>query len=66
VSVLYLVLPLALLIATCSVLAFVWAVRSGQLDDFDTPALRVLLDDQVAAPVCAKPASSCAVDADPA
>ena len=24
---------------------FVWAVRSGQLDDLDTPAVRILSDD---------------------
>ena len=42
---LYLVLPLALLIATGAVVAFVWTVRSGQLDDVDTPPRRVLFDD---------------------
>lgn len=42
---LYLVLPLALVIATISVLAFAWSVHTGQLDDLDTPAQRVLLDD---------------------
>jgi len=44
-SVLYLVLPLALLIAGGAVLAFVWTVRSGQLDDVDTPPRRILFDD---------------------
>lgn len=42
---LYLVLPLALLIASGAVAAFVWTVRSGQLDDVDTPPRRVLFDD---------------------
>jgi cbb3-type cytochrome oxidase maturation protein len=42
---LYLILPLALVIATVSVLAFAWSVRSGQLDDLDTPPHRLLLDD---------------------
>ena len=42
---LYLVLPLALVIATGAVLAFVWSVRSGQLDDLDTPPCRLLLED---------------------
>ena len=42
---LYLVLPLALLIASGAVVAFVWTVRSGQLDDVDTPPRRVLFDD---------------------
>lgn len=44
-SVLFLVLPLALLVATGFVVAFIWSVRGGQLDDLDTPALRVLHDD---------------------
>ena len=43
---LYLVLPLALVIAGGAVLAFVWSVRSGQLDDLDTPGCRLLLDDE--------------------
>ncbi len=42
---LYLVLPLALVIATGAVVAFVWSVRSGQLDDLDTPPCRLLLED---------------------
>jgi cbb3-type cytochrome oxidase maturation protein len=43
---LYLVLPLALLVATGAVIAFVWTVRSGQLDDVDTPPRRILFDDE--------------------
>ena len=45
-SVIYLVLPLALLIVLAAVVAFVWAARRGQFDDLDTPALRVLHDDE--------------------
>jgi cbb3-type cytochrome oxidase maturation protein len=44
-SVIYLVLPLALLIVGAAVYAFVWSARSGQLDDLDTPAVRMLHDD---------------------
>ncbi len=44
-SVLYLVLPLALLIVAVAVGAFVWATRQGQFDDLDTPAVRMLHDD---------------------
>jgi cbb3-type cytochrome oxidase maturation protein len=63
---LYLVLPLALVIAAGAVAAFVWSVRAGQLDDFDTPPCRMLLDDHPASeranfaaadPANAKPAS---------
>lgn len=46
-SVVYLVLPLALLVVLVAVVAFVWSARSGQFDDLDTPAVRVLLDDDV-------------------
>ena len=44
-NVLYVLVPLALLLAGAAVLAFRWAVRDGQFDDTDTPALRILLDD---------------------
>lgn len=41
----YLVLALALAGAAVAVFAFAWTVRSGQLDDVDTPPRRILLDD---------------------
>jgi cbb3-type cytochrome oxidase maturation protein len=47
VSIIYLVLPLALLIVLSAVIAFVWAARRGQFDDRETPALRILHDDAV-------------------
>ena len=43
---LYIVLPLALLVVSGAVAAFTWTVRSGQLDDLDTPPRRVLFDDE--------------------
>jgi cbb3-type cytochrome oxidase maturation protein len=45
VTALYIVLPLALLVAAIAVGAFIWTVRSGQLDDVDTPPRRILFDD---------------------
>ncbi|MBA2664739.1 MAG: cbb3-type cytochrome oxidase assembly protein CcoS [Bradymonadaceae bacterium] len=44
-SVLYFLVPLALMLALGAVAAFYWAVRRGQFDDLDTPAVRILLDD---------------------
>lgn len=44
-SVIYLVLPISLLIAFSAVMAWAWAVRDGQLDDTDTPAVRILDED---------------------
>ncbi len=60
-TVLYLILPLALLIAGVAVAAFAWTVRSGQLDDVDTPPRRILFDDEHAG--IARAAPSAATDA---
>ncbi|MCC6675831.1 MAG: cbb3-type cytochrome oxidase assembly protein CcoS [Phycisphaerales bacterium] len=49
-SVIYIVLPLAIIIASAAVLAFIWAVRRGEFDDLDTPPLRMLFDDDDAVP----------------
>jgi cbb3-type cytochrome oxidase maturation protein len=46
VTTLYLVIPLALLVSGAAVVAFVWSVRRGQLDDLETPALRMLEEDE--------------------
>lgn len=43
-TVLYVLIPLALIIVAGFVTAFVWSVKNGQLDDTDTPAERMLLD----------------------
>lgn len=43
-SVVFIVLPLALVIVGGAVLAFVWSARNGQYDDLETPAVRVLHD----------------------
>ena len=44
-SVLYVLIPLALLLLVGAVWAFFWAVGNGQFDDLDTPAMRVIMDD---------------------
>lgn len=44
-SVLYIALPVALLLAVLAVIAFIKQVRSGQFDDLDTPPRRMLFDD---------------------
>ena len=45
VETVFVLLPLALLIAAIAVGFFVWAARSGQFDDLETPAVRILFDD---------------------
>ncbi len=49
-SIVYIVLPLALVIVLVAVAGFVWAARRGQFDDLETPALRMLHDDEGAVP----------------
>lgn len=49
-SVIYVVLPLALVIAAGMVWAFVRSVRKGQFDDLDTPAIRMLFEDSPVRP----------------
>lgn len=44
-SVLYVIMPVAFLLAAAGVGAFIWAVRRGQFDDLDTPAVRILDDE---------------------
>lgn len=44
-SVIFVVLPLAVVMAGCAVVAFVWAVRGGQFDDLDSPAVRAIVDE---------------------
>ena len=44
-SVIFLLIPLSMVVATCFLAAFIWAVRSGQYEDTCTPSLRVLLDE---------------------
>ncbi len=49
-NVLYIVVPLALVIVSGALTAFVWAAQSGQMDDLETPARRMLFDDDHVAP----------------
>ena len=44
-SILYLLIPLGLVLLGLAIAAFFWAVRSGQFDDLDTPAMSVVMDD---------------------
>jgi cbb3-type cytochrome oxidase maturation protein len=61
-TILYLLIPLALVLLALAVAFFVWTVRSGQYDDLEGPAHRILMDDDdpmIPGPK-AKPASNSA------
>ena len=45
-NILLLLVPLSVMLLGVAVWGFVWAVRRGQFDDLDTPALDILADDE--------------------
>ena len=61
-NILLLLIPISLVLLGVAVAAFVWAVKRGQFDDLDTPALDILEDDDRSAP---PPAAKAAPPADP-
>ncbi|HSR16263.1 MAG TPA: cbb3-type cytochrome oxidase assembly protein CcoS [Gemmatimonadales bacterium] len=49
-SVIYVLVPVALVIVAVALWAYVWAARKGQFDDLETPAMRVLHEDDGSPP----------------
>ena len=47
-DILLLLIGISVVAAVAVAGAFLWAVRSGQFDDLDTPAVRILSDDDEA------------------
>lgn len=44
-EILYLLVPLAVLLAGVIVWAFLWSIHTGQFDDLEGPAHRILMDE---------------------
>ncbi len=44
-SIIFVLIPLGLILLGLAIWAFFWAAGSGQFDDLETPAWRILLDD---------------------
>lgn len=44
-EILYLLVPIALIFVALAIVAFIWAGKSGQFDDLEGPAHRILMDD---------------------
>lgn len=44
-NILLLLIPISLVLLLAAVAAFVWAVRRGQFDDLDSPAIDILVDE---------------------
>ena len=56
-TILLLLIPLSVLLLGIAIAAFVWAVRSGQFDELETPPLEILRSEAqpTAAPPPAEP-----------
>ena len=44
-SSIYMLIPVAVLLIAAAIGLFVWSVRSGQFEDLEGPAHRILMDD---------------------
>lgn len=44
-DILFLLIPISLIIMGIAVWVFLWAIRSGQFEDLEGPAYRILMDD---------------------
>jgi cbb3-type cytochrome oxidase maturation protein len=44
-TILYLLIPLAVILMIVAAVFFIWTVRTGQYDDLEGPAHRILMDD---------------------
>ena len=43
-NILLVLVPISLFLLAVAIGAFIWAVRSGQFDDLDTPSIDILAD----------------------
>lgn len=50
-NILLLLVPISLVLLGIAIASFVWAVRRGQFDDLDTPAIDILRGDPLPAPL---------------
>ena len=47
-QVVYFLVPLGLMVLIIAICAFCWAVNSGQFEDMDNPAHKIIFDDKEA------------------
>ena len=61
-SILYLLIPLAVILMIVAVAFFMWTIKSGQYEDLEGPAHRILMDDDD--PMIPKPEKTAKSDDD--
>ena len=45
-SVFFFLIPLAVFLGFAGLIAFIWSLKSGQYDDMDGAAMRILIDEE--------------------
>lgn len=55
---LYLLIPVSVLLVFVIGVIFWWSLKSGQMEDLEGPAYRILMDDDSAQPPAAEPRDS--------
>jgi len=61
-SMLYVLIPLAVVLLAIAVVALLWAIKNGQFDDLETHGWSVVLDDDQKPPPSVEDASSAAME----
>lgn len=49
-SIIYILIPIAMVFVTIAVIVFFWAVKSNQYDDLDREGINILFDEDLPAP----------------
>ncbi len=49
-NIIFVLIPMGLVLVIIAIAAFFWAANHGQFDDLDTPALRILMDEDAPPP----------------
>lgn len=44
-EIIYLLIPLSIILVVLIIWVFIWAIRSGQFDDLEGPAHRIIMED---------------------
>ena len=65
-DILFLLIPVSIIILIVAIWAFIWAVKSGQFEDMEGPAYRIIMDDDDDPMIPPPPGASRSTEATPA
>lgn len=44
-EIVFILLPFSIALALVGLIAYLWAIKDGQFEDLDTPAMRIIVED---------------------